>query len=1250
MSIQKGLSLRLQPELSVRPVAALWEGSTLARKPAALLRQAFTPVAQTPIGELVDDVLALRKAERRVDALQVAGLADALLEGIAQLESTLERLQVPGQPEGESRIAWCAWAEETHTSAWLDVPLGHLPWTDPVNAGWVRQDPDRTVCEALSLPGSPDGLSAGRAPQALQARLRDLLLDRAYDAAEAIEHEEGWLPGLDPSLLEHERLRAFAERLLAARADARRHATPRSREEGDRTRLLIEHPLQIQHREDSFAVCGNMQAPRLTLDPRAPDAASLLSCSCPKGKKGRCSRAIDALDAALRLVFDGSEQTERLAELMDRPAWRGALEVLDGVLAKLAPGEADAQERIGWRLRTDPEFELQMLHLRPLDNGRISGKRVETWAVAARLDELGSALDRRIHRLIRGGRRSDLLEGLRAAGRHDLLFVGATGLVPLAVRESRPSLALRVDGDGVLLEARMDGRPLALEGWAAITGTEEPLELLLDVDAGRGLIVRCDPDTSRLLRALGPDPVRFERGAVRDLLTRVPRLRAHVELDLPEALAGRLLPADPIVRVRLELREDDAVRVALRVRPLARGPAFEPGVGRAEVFAVDVDGLVRAQRDLDEEVRRATSLVEGLGLEAGRWTRTLQLAEGLGLLERVRELGLEVEWVGPRRRRVERSARVSDLTLRIRPLAQWFGLDGEVEIAGLAVPLADALAAAESSLPWVKLTDETWARLEPELMSMLQDAGRRAEDGPISPLQAPAFEAMADAGVHLDAPGEWLAVLDRVRASESWTPELPAELDGVLRDYQLDGFVWMARLAAWAGGAVLADDMGLGKTVQALAMLLLRQSEGPALVIAPTSVGWNWLAEAEHFAPSLSISQYRGVGRQLGKPGPGDVVVTSYDLLRMDVEGLTKVAWSTIVFDESQALKNAGSQRYDAALQLKAGVRLALSGTPVENRTAELWSLFNLLAPGYLGTRSAFRTRFVVPIEREDDRERRALLSRMVRPFVLRRRKAEVAKELPPRTDIVVPVELSLPEHQLYEHVRLSALSALSAGDQRGARMNALASLTRLRQAACHPGLLNPGTSVASSKQEVLLELMQDVKAEGHKALVFSQFTTHLKLARTALEAEGFSIRYLDGSTPAGKRRTEVEAFQRGEGDAFLISLRAGGTGLNLTAATYVVHLDPWWNPAVEDQASDRAHRIGQDQPVTVYRLVSRGTVEEAIVALHERKRELAEDLLAGTGSAAALSVDELVALIAGQLTPEDPLPEQPSLDDYRFR
>ncbi len=1205
-------------------MSTLWDGTELPRKRHALLREAFSPVAATAIGELIDDVPALRKAERRVGRFEVAPLADAVLAAIDQLDALLQRFQVPDAPPNGGP-GWRAWGELTQTGDWLDLPLSRLTWSEPSQVHWVAQDVERTVGQALVLPGSPDALSAEKAPQPLQQRLRDLLLDRAYDVAEALELESDWLPTLDPAALEHEGLRGFGERLLAARAELRQVVPPPGRARGEARTLLVEHPLQIQHRDEGFSLCTDRPA-RVVVDPRA-EQADIVHCRCEQ--EGCCTRAVAALDAALRLVFEGSERTDRLGELIDQPAWRGALEVLDGVLDKLEPGDPEALERIGWRLRPDPELDLQMLHLRPLDNGRVSARRVESWSEENLLESLGSALDRQIHRLRRGGRRSDVLEALRAARRHDRLFVGASGMAPLDVREVRPSLALRLDGDGVQVEARMDGRSMALDDWAEVTSSDEALELLLDADAGQGLVVRRDADTARLLRSLGPDPVHFDKSAVRDLLRRVPRLKEHVELDLPEELAGRLLPANPSVRVRLEVREDESVRIGLRVQPLPALPAFEPGVGRSEVFGVGPDGLIRTRRDLDDEVRRAAALGEQLGLEPGRWTRTLALLPGLELLERVAELGVEAEWIGPRRRKVSRKLGASDLTLRIRPLEQWFGLDGELKADDVVVPLADAVAAAESGRAWIKLDDETWARLEPELADVLLDAGRRGDE-PLSPLHAPSFAAFEALGVTLDAPGEWLSMLDRVAEAGAWTPDVPDTLQGDLRDYQVEGYHWMARLAMWAGGAVLADDMGLGKTVQALAILLQRQDTGPALVVAPTSVGWNWLAECERFAPTLSIRQYRGVGRKLGEPQPGEVVVTSYDLLRMDADAITGVEWGTVVFDESQALKNAGALRYEAASRLKSHVRLALSGTPVENRTAELWSIFNLLAPGYLGDREGFRRRFAVPIEREDDVERRELLARMVRPFVLRRRKREVAKELPPRTDIVVPVELSLPEQQLYDHVRTTALTLLRSGEQKSARMNALASLTRLRQAACHPALLQPETTVDSSKQGVLLELLRDVKAEGNKALVFSQFTTHLKLARAALEDEGFSIRYLDGSTPAGRRRTEVEAFQGGDGDAFLISLRAGGTGLNLTAATYVVHLDPWWNPAVEDQASDRAHRIGQDQPVTVYRLVSKGTVEEAIVALHERKRQLAEDLLAGTGSSGAMSVDQLVALIAG--------------------
>ncbi|HEX8824737.1 MAG TPA: DEAD/DEAH box helicase, partial [Archangium sp.] len=336
----------------------------------------------------------------------------------------------------------------------------------------------------------------------------------------------------------------------------------------------------------------------------------------------------------------------------------------------------------------------------------------------------------------------------------------------------------------------------------------------------------------------------------------------------------------------------------------------------------------------------------------------------------------------------------------------------------------------------------------------------------------------------------------------------------------------------------------------------------------------------------------------------------------------------TLVLDEAQAVKNPDTARAKAVRGLKAEARVALSGTPVENRLSELWSLYRLVFPGLLGSRESFRERFSGPIERTKDPQARAALARVVRPFLLRRTKGEVARELPPRVETVVPVTLSEGERRLYEDVRLASLARLQ--DARGPqkRFEMLAALTRLRLAACHPRLVDGDSPLPSSKLERFLEVVDTLRAGGSRALVFSQFVKHLSLVREALEARGVSMQYLDGQTPAAERETRVAAFQRGEGEVFLISLKAGGTGLNLTAADHVLHLDPWWNPAAEDQATDRAHRIGQTRPVTVSRLVSQGTIEEAILALHAEKRELAHSLLSEADGAAALSTEQLLALL----------------------
>jgi SNF2 family DNA or RNA helicase len=406
------------------------------------------------------------------------------------------------------------------------------------------------------------------------------------------------------------------------------------------------------------------------------------------------------------------------------------------------------------------------------------------------------------------------------------------------------------------------------------------------------------------------------------------------------------------------------------------------------------------------------------------------------------------------------------------------------------------------------------------------------------------------------------------------------------------------------------------------------------LVVAPTSVCGNWVAEARRFAPTLRVSMYGEGEREavLAGAGPGDAVVVSYTLLQQASEAFAAKRWHTLLADEAQAIKNAAAKRSQAVFEIDADFRLALSGTPVENRLSELWSIMRFANPGLLGPLTRFNERFAAPIERDRDRDAQARLRRVIAPFVLRRVKSQVLRELPPRTELVVAVAPEPAEAAHYEAIRRQAVAEASrslASEAAGqARLNVLAQLMRLRRAACDPRLVSPASAIPGAKVQAFANLAAELVANGHKALVFSQFVDFLALLRAALEAAAIRYQYLDGATPAAERTRRVDAFQGGEGDLFLISLKAGGFGLNLTAADYVVITDPWWNPAAEDQATGRAHRIGQARPVTVYRLVTRGTVEERIVDLHDEKRALAEGILAGGDAPALPSTDELLALL----------------------
>jgi SNF2 family DNA or RNA helicase len=449
--------------------------------------------------------------------------------------------------------------------------------------------------------------------------------------------------------------------------------------------------------------------------------------------------------------------------------------------------------------------------------------------------------------------------------------------------------------------------------------------------------------------------------------------------------------------------------------------------------------------------------------------------------------------------------------------------------------------------------------------------------------------------------------------------ELPEDLTATLRGYQEIGVGWLRFLSQAGLGGVLADDMGLGKTVQALAGL-----QGRTLVVAPTSVLHNWLREAERFRPALTRCRYHGPQRLMDPKA--DLVVTTYAILRRDIEQLSAIRWGTVILDEAQAIKNPKSQAAQAAFRLQADFRLAMTGTPVENRLDELWSQIHFTNPGLLGGRKDFNNRYAQPISLGEPGVAAHLRAR-IRPFILRRTKAEVAPELPPRTDVELRCELSTEERRVYDTVRAAAQQKIV--DQLGAGnvLGALEALLRLRQAACHSALIPGQEAEGSSKIDVLVERLTTLSAAGHKALVFSQWTGMLNLIEPHLRVAGIPFVRLDGATR--DREACVDSFQSPDGPpVFLISLKAGGIGLNLTAADHVFLMDPWWNPAAEDQAADRAHRIGQDKPVLVTRLVASDTVEERILGLQQKKRALADAALGEADQAARLTRDDLLALL----------------------
>jgi superfamily II DNA or RNA helicase len=771
-------------------------------------------------------------------------------------------------------------------------------------------------------------------------------------------------------------------------------------------------------------------------------------------------------------------------------------------------------------------------------------------------------------------------------------------------------------------------------GGLALTFAELPLALIQI--GGAWVVLGNEQGDGAVMRPVAAQVPRAVRRALFEP-NNLPSIPAsEVDAFLEDFLSRTALP----VEVRARMLGVSRCPVKPRLLLTDRGGEIEVevrfGYDEAEVTPEAPGDVLRTsdgrlfQRNRGEEAERLIELAQVLPRPA---PTTLVGEEGFDFL--LDGLPRLVDWAvfldeKTRKRKPRGTLAVST---QAQTQTDWFDLQVEFALEGKGVKTEQILQAWALGKRYVELSDGRVARLPAEWLRRHADnlgeleEVRQAAGGRLGAFAAPlAAELLGEAGGAMLVQ-RWRELAERIEAFDR-VPEraLPAGLQATLRDYQHKGFRWLCALRDLGLGGVLADDMGLGKTVQALAFLLyvhdpIGHSPGPgqapsgarlaSLVVAPTSVVPNWAEEVKRFAPSLRVHLHHGSQRGV-PPGDVDLVVTSYALLRIDIELLAARSWRVVLLDEAQAIKNPTSQLAAAARSLQAETRLVLTGTPIENHLIELWSQFQFLMPGFFGGRTAFTRRYATPVQRNDQDALTALRRRM-RPFVLRRLKDEVARELPPRQEQVLYCELGPAQRRLYEKVRetwrATVLGSVDSKGIGGSTLQVLEALMRLRQVCCDPHLL-PATEAAgvdqAAKLDRLMELVVALAEEGHRALVFSQWPSLLKRVIPRLDAKKIKYLYLDGGT---KERGELQTrWNQSDGPPiFLISLKAGGTGMNLVGADHVIHLDPWWNPAVEQQATDRAHRIGQTRPVMVYKLVARGTVEEKILELQARKKALAD-------------------------------------------
>ena len=826
----------------------------------------------------------------------------------------------------------------------------------------------------------------------------------------------------------------------------------------------------------------------------------------------------------------------------------------------------------------------------------------------------------------------------------DHIYIGNTNnLIPVAVHLDKPHLIINKQKDG------------------SFSVSTNVIELERGIRSSFFFTKNTETDYSVFT------PTQFEYKTYKEILTQAsyPAEAEPYLVKLITAIGGKTeIHSNMVAELDSMKKVDVSPCIILRIVPdknhnflmtasvrASESMLFVPGKGNITTIAEKDGQKVQLVRNLKKEREYLKAINEGLIAsevleEEDTWTpQSINEPLGLSLLSLLPFIEwckehqdiCTLEWAEGCKINYHPNINSSTTHISFKTKNGWFEVEGNVQISeGQVISLQKLLELMRQNYKqkFTRIGDNEFITLSSQLSRILKRLDTVTTESRSHLQMAPTAvsligDLLDDSSLDIKHNEAIDALRKRIETCSKEVPVVPKTLQAQLRDYQEEGFEWMSRLTAWGAGVCLADDMGLGKTVQTITLLLEQSANGASLIVAPASVVPNWRNELKRFAPTLNLTvlnQSEDRSKDIKEAKAGDVIIITYALLNIQQKDLTAREWNIVCLDEAHTIKNANTKMSKAAMQLQAQRKVILTGTPIQNHLAELWNLFQFINPGLLGSAEQFKQKFILPIEGENDKNRQNQLRRLISPFLLRRTKAEVIDELPAKNEIKLPVELSSEEMAMYEirrrHVEEKVL------DKKADKMIVLAEITRLRQMACSCSLVDKKWKLPSSKVLAFIDLAESLNDSGNRALVFSQFTSFFEEIKKAMDTAKLPYLYLDGSTPMAMREKLVKEFQSGKCPFFLISLKAGGLGLNLTGANYVIHLDPWWNPAIEQQATDRAYRIGQQQDVTVYHLISQHTIEEKILRLHKTKRNLSDSLLEGSDISHALTQEELLEML----------------------